>query len=97
MTEENTAVVIKAPSIKGHEKKINEINARLGDLESKALNTNPTTQSESTDNTLLGRIERLEQCMAEMAHYNGGANERVLKAHGIEPYQLKRKDMTRMG
>jgi len=98
MTDQTSNIepIVKAPSIKGHEKKIKEINVRLDALESKAPTTNHANQSELTDSTLTGRIERLEQCIAKMAHFNGGANERILREFGIDTYTLKAKDMSRM-
>jgi hypothetical protein len=59
------------------------------------------TKKEKTSNKepvladLAARVLSLELCIAKMAHFNGGANQRILSEYDIKPYDLTNKDKTR--
>lgn len=60
-----------------------------------SLNKRITALENQSQDDQSERIKNLECCIAKMAHYNGGANERILREHGINPYLLQQKDMSR--
>lgn len=89
MSEENKAEEIKQESPKKVTHNIPSLNKRIEALE--AAGKGVTTDI-SQEATLLNRIDNLEKCLAKMAHYNGGNNQRILKEFGIELYTLTKSD-----
>lgn len=51
----------------------------------------------SKTEVLESRINNLEACIAKMAHYNGGNNQKICREFGIELWTPDKKSMSKHG
>lgn len=88
--EEKLIIPSKNPSIRGNLKLINELLETVEHLDLRIDILKDSSQSNYEE-----RLVNIENCLAKMAHYNGGNNLRILKEFKIEEYKVQPKDMSR--